>query len=674
MNTATHFPLTKKPPIPPPSKPTTKPSSSTPKTTPPTLPPLSHGLLLSSSSDPLAPMELRLASLPSYPCTAIVSPISQSPSRYPLTHPPNSLTSIPSSPLSSHASPSSFIPRTSLPGLIDQLAGEELVRWREEVWPGGLNAGGCGKEEEYKRPKYIIHTHAPNFANKSYSTPLVKQLLVNCYRGVLVEGMWIAEREEEERRMEEEEWREKVGNGVGGEEGSCGGKGEGRQDEEIDRVSMANEPAKTIMTNGEVPNKSKNTPETPTKSTPSTSTLSSINISSSASNPNLSSPQNSASPIPQIPHTSTTTPGITIAIPALSTGHKSFPHRLAARIAVGTVRDFLLHPIFGPVRRKRIRRVVFCVWPVDSPNRKALQIAFGLMFPPPLPQSAPLSPVSCQLATPPFLPSPRRGRGKSAGAVFDFGGREVDVQVQMVPRIVVTPPVTPVMLVGGSDERERDRDRVISPLFTGERRSIGSQGSGTVGIERVDERDSALREFPQMDIRKANQRPKGNTGIIKQVTEKGKMGRASRGRKDTYRQRKRKQGLRLAAAMRVRRERERDGVGVMERRGVGGGVGGEYEIGGRSATLQVMARDTRTPERMPGVSGKGTRWRKRKKRKADNREDGSGIGNKNTNLTARLQIRTRDTRTSERIPAVAAMVVKNEKRRHGGRKEKRRGK
>ncbi|RAL67138.1 hypothetical protein DID88_007916 [Monilinia fructigena] len=41
------------------------------------LPPLSNGLLLSSSSDPLAPIDLRLASLLSYPCTAIVSPIKQ---------------------------------------------------------------------------------------------------------------------------------------------------------------------------------------------------------------------------------------------------------------------------------------------------------------------------------------------------------------------------------------------------------------------------------------------------------------------------------------------------------------------------------------------------------------------------------------------------------------------
>ncbi|KAJ8063139.1 hypothetical protein OCU04_008381 [Sclerotinia nivalis] len=643
MNTETHFPLIKKPPIPPPSKPTTKPST----TTSSTLPTLSRGLLLSSSSSPLAPLELRLASLPSYPCTAIVSPISQSPSQYPL-HPPNTTTSIPSSPLSSHASPSSFTPRTSLPGLIDHLAGEELVRWREKVWPDGLNVGGCGvcgsfglgggevgagegedgkcgvrgekdkeerdrkekkRDEGKERPKYIIHTHAPNFADKTYSTPLVKQLLVNCYRGVLVEGMWIAEREEEKRRKEEEEerrvkeekQREKDGNGVREEVGSCGDNGEGRQREEMESVSTANEPADTIMTDASILEKTEEIPETPTKTAPNT--LSSINLSSSISSPaNLSSPRNS---IPSIPQISTTNPqphGITIAIPALSTGHKSFPHRLAARIAVGTVRDFLLHPIFGPARKKRIRRVVFCVWPVDSPNRKALQIAFGLMFPPPLPQSAPLSPVSTQLATPPFSPSPRRGRG--GGKMFDFGGRngvggvrererelEVEVEVQMLPRIVVTPPVTPVMLVGGSGERKRERERVVSPLLTSEGGRTGLE-RGDMGVSaedmgRVDEGDSAPREgpqeptqapqaptqeLPQAQIRKENAVPKGNTEIIKELIEKGKIGRASRGRKETYKQRKRKQGLRLAAAMRVRRERERERG--MERWGDGGGVGG----------------------------------------------------------------------------------------------------
>ncbi|KAI9650832.1 hypothetical protein NHQ30_000866 [Ciborinia camelliae] len=136
--------------------------------------------------------------------------------------------------------PSVYTPRTSLPGLLDKLAGPQLWRWRVEHWPGGLNAGDCrvspsfglgGRREgerggdgdvnqdngskrdgwgdvyDNQRPKYIIHTHAPNFADRSYSAPLVKQLLVNCYRGALVEAMGIAEREEEEQEREQERER-----------------------------------------------------------------------------------------------------------------------------------------------------------------------------------------------------------------------------------------------------------------------------------------------------------------------------------------------------------------------------------------------------------------------------------------------------------------------------------
>ena len=42
--------------------------------------------------------------------------------------------------------------------------------------------------------------------------------------------------------------------------------------------------------------------------------------------------------------------GIEMAFPVISTGWKGFPHRLAARIVVGTVRNFLRHPIFGRER------------------------------------------------------------------------------------------------------------------------------------------------------------------------------------------------------------------------------------------------------------------------------------------------------------------------------------
>ncbi|CAD6449132.1 fb5fc21d-547f-45ba-a8f4-bc9fc2b7bc5d [Sclerotinia trifoliorum] len=481
MSTASYSPSIKNPSISSPSKP----SSSSSPTSSRTLP-----LSKASSSPPPPtprPLELRIASLPFYPCTAIVSPISQSPSKYPLYVSKNHIINNNNNNINSNTYSDIFggaslpledslrrgeMREISLPGLIDYLAGEDLVSWREEVWPKGLNAGDCGvggsfglggdgagtgtstnrgreeegvslrgeienrkekrdekdgedeKDEKIKRPKYIIHTHAPDFADKSYSTPLVKQLLVNCYRGVLVEGMGIAAREEEEERLREEEQREKIGNyGVSGEKIR---DGESEIEIESMSVSTTNEPADTIMTDAShlplhKPKKTPEIPEIPTQTVP--------NSHNSINNP--TSPQNSTPHTPQIVTKNSKHNGITIAIPALSTGHKSFPHRLAARIAVGTVRDFLLHPIFGPERRKRIRRVVFCVWPVDSPNRKALQIAFGLMFPRPAPLSAPLIPVSCQLATPPFLRG-RRGGGDGKGM-----DRRVEMEMRGVGCLVL---------------------------------------------------------------------------------------------------------------------------------------------------------------------------------------------------------------------------------------------
>ncbi|QSZ35957.1 hypothetical protein DSL72_007079 [Monilinia vaccinii-corymbosi] len=529
------------------------------------LPPVSRGLLLSSSSDPLAPLELRLASLLSFPCTAIVSPISQSPSRYPLTHPLNSIKTIPSSPLSSHAPPSTYSPQPSLPGLIDHLAGPGLVRWREEHWPEGLNAGDCGVspsfgvggsrdqdqtedmmmgngknggkngdgdgDEDHERPQYIIHTHAPNFADKSYSTPLVKQLLANCYYGALVEAVRIA--------------RE-----IGGEEH----KGEGEGEQEVDMEEA-------LSTNGNEPHD-----------------RSPMDIESTKP----------IKPKPQLSYqTKTNKPPrkqITIAMPALATGHNGFPTRLAARIAVGTVRDFMRHAVFGAERRRRIGRVVFCVWPVDSPNRKALQIAFGLMFPPPLPQSAPLSPVSSQLATPPFSPRGRKREGFDSGVgggQIGFGGgvgiglglgitvsgRESEVGI---PKIVVTSPLSRVC-----GERERERERKIS--LGGGRLRMGREGGlGMGGVGKESE------------------------GVVREKVAEGNTGKIGKGRKASYRQMKKKQGLRLAAANRAKREIKMKGV--MEGGGNGNGNGnGNGATLDHSARLQVEKTNTRTPERMPGV-------------------------------------------------------------------------
>jgi len=53
-----------------------------------------------------------------------------------------------------------------------------------------------------------------------------------------------------------------------------------------------------------------------------------------------------------------------IAFPVIGTGWKNYPQRLAARIAVNTVRDVFRHPIYGAKRRAAIKRVVFLVWHV----------------------------------------------------------------------------------------------------------------------------------------------------------------------------------------------------------------------------------------------------------------------------------------------------------------------
>ncbi|TGO79413.1 hypothetical protein BELL_0033g00060 [Botrytis elliptica] len=746
-------------PSPSPSKPTTTTtiSTSTPL-------PLSQGLLLSSSSDPLVPLELRLVSLLSYPCTAIVNPISQSPAAYPLMRAKGSMTGVADSGLvdSGLVDPPSRmgmtigtgIPQISLPGLIDKTAGEDLAKWREKNWKEGLNAGACGvsgsfglgngaeakigegkkngkvrmrmREEEYERPKYIIHTHAPNFADKAYSTPLVKQLLVNCYRGALVEAMGIAEREEKE------EERERI---KGGDE---------KQEEEEERVKekgiasdievkkidenpvfSTSTGEDTILADTE-PNTDENmsaeqetTPEIPRKR--GIGSFGTINMAGSVSGPaSLASPKHveldasgvspiaspsilpstsipSISSIPpillpssisstsvplishdpskhHIPQSSLKPAGIIIAFPAISTGHKSFPYRLAARIAVGTVRDFLRHPIFGAARRKRIRKVVFCVWPGDSPNRKALQVTFGLNFPPPLPQSAPLSPVTNQLSTPPFSPSVKGKRGfdfKLGMALRDFEGQESEE-----PKIVVTPPVTPMVGSGlslslGSGKRDGDSSGLEN--LEGERLSRGHEDLGDRGSEIVEEvgmdvdvdvdpekketekdlnvetgretsegdgisvdgkltaevgqggEEEELREKlrlrklevgeeeKQREVRllkaELEEELKKEVKRLKTEVEKGELreqvrrlkaeiekvhgrgdsrGRDRRGRKETYRQRKRQQGLRLAAAMRMRRERERER----------GGKKGYLNLG---ENLRVGERDTRMPERMPGI-------------------------------------------------------------------------
>lgn len=235
----------------------------------------------------------------------------------------------------------------------------------------GKDGDGYENEHPDERPKYIIHTHAPNFANKAYSTPLVKQLLVNCYRGALVEGMRIAEREMREGRKEEKLHQ--------GEEvvSECETELELKTQGNAG-VGESNARARLNVMggmNGMNRDATEDIPMTPTPFTPSTTV-----------------------PFPPLPteppsyslHTKTSSPstsqgkqGIHLALPCISTGSKSFPHRLAARIAVTTVRDFLRHPVFGPKRRKMIRKVSFCVWPVDSPNRRALQVVFGGLFVPP---------------------------------------------------------------------------------------------------------------------------------------------------------------------------------------------------------------------------------------------------------------------------------------------------
>ncbi|KAF7950286.1 hypothetical protein EAE96_007574 [Botrytis aclada] len=752
MTSKTPNPFIIKSPSSPPSNSTSK-SKSKPKptTSTPTPLPLTQGLLLSSSSSPLAPLELRLVSLLSYPCTAIVNPISQSPSTYPLMRGKGSKTGIAGSGLvDSVDSPSRMgmtigtgtTPQISLPGLIDKMAGEELSKWRERNWKGGLNAGACGvsgsfglgdddgpgvkidggkengkleKRKECGRPKYIIHTHAPNFADKAYSTPLVKQLLVNCYRGALVEAMGIAEREEEEERRtgKDGEMRKEEEEKGRGEEKSVSNM----ETQRMNKNAMFSESKEedVIMadtqpdTDEDTPAERESTPDMPSKR--GMGSFGTVSMAGSMSGPaSLASPQEvssdafGVSPIPSpsipsskhipsitsippillpsstsapsisqtslrhyIPQSSPKLAGITIAFPAISTGHKSFPHRLAARIAVGTVRDFLRHPIFGAARRKRIRKVVFCVWPVDSPNRKALQVAFGLSFPLPLPQSAPLSPVSNQLSTPPFSPSVKGRRSfdfKLGLALRDFEGQESGV-----PRIVVTPPVTPGVGLGlslslGSEERGKERDsfalggsegkslsrgdgnlgdeesegveemgmdvdvdvdmedkkdvEVETETETKEGDGIDVGGNLTAGVgkggeeEELREKLKILKtEEEEMELRELREKLrqlKAEVEEEEELREKSRQlkeevkrrlwrgegsGRDSRGRKETYRQRKKQQGLRLAAAMRVKRETEK------ERR--------ERErylsLGER---LRVEERDTRTPERMPGILERNT--------------------------------------------------------------------
>ncbi|KAM0318791.1 hypothetical protein ACHAO8_001588 [Botrytis cinerea] len=465
-------------------------------------------------------------------------------------------------------------PQISLPGLIDKSAGDDLAKWRESNWKEGLNAGGCGVSGSFglggveegkngeigmgtgedERPKYIIHTHAPKFTDKAYSTPLVKQLLVNCYRGALVEAMGIAE--SEEKRERDDDMTDREGEGKAEEvkaaveemeeESAKNTKGKAidgnaillentREDASMrDTDTDANE---NILAEREI------TPEIPRKI--GLRSFGTVNVAGSMSCPaSLASPRDanldtsgispisspsilpskSIRPITSIPpillssptsapsvshdpskeHIPQTSPrptGITIAFPAISTGHKSFPHRLAARIAVGTVRDFLRHPIFGAVRRKMIRKVVFCVWPVDSPNRKALQVAFGLNFPPPLPQSAPLSPVSNQLSTPPFSPSVRGRRGfdfKLGLALRDFEG---ETSLGDVPKIVVTPPVTPMAGLGlAPGERERERYSSGFESSEGKRLSRGNEYLGDKESESVEDMDMDIEEEEEVEV------------------------------------------------------------------------------------------------------------------------------------------------------------------------------
>ncbi|KAF7941889.1 uncharacterized protein EAE97_006726 [Botrytis byssoidea] len=567
MTSQTPNPFIIKSPFPSPSKPI--PSTSTPL-------PLSQGLLLSSSSDPLVPLELRLVSLLSYPCTAIVNPISQSPSTYSLMRAKGSMAGVADSGLVDLPSRmgmgmgiNTATPQISLPGLIDKTAGEELAKWREQNWKEGLYAGACGvsgsfglgdaaavkidegkrygkgeMREGNERPKFIIHTHAPDFADKAYSTPLVKQLLVNCYRGALVEAMGIAEREEEKEGVSNNQVERMHGNLVSStsaaedkimadtEPGTDEDMSvEGENMPEISRkigirgfgtVNMAgsmSSPASlasprdvSLDTFGVSPIPSPSIPAN-TSYSPITS-IPSIHLPSSTSVPSLSHGPSKY----HIPQTSPKPTGITIAFPAISTGHKSFPHRLAARIAVGTVRDFLRHPIFGAIRRKRIRKVVFCVWPVDSPNKKALQVAFGLNFPPPLPQSAPLSPVSNQLSTPPFSPSVKGKRGFEFK--LGFALRDFEEQESGVPRIVVTPPVTPMVGSGlslslGSGETDNDSSGVGN--LEGEKLS---RGHGDLGVEgNGDVEEMEMEMDVNVEVEANNKEDKEKEKDLKEKTE-----------------------------------------------------------------------------------------------------------------------------------------------------------
>ncbi|KAK6602164.1 hypothetical protein H4I95_07266 [Botrytis cinerea] len=344
--------------------------------------PLSQGILLCSSSDPLAPVELRLVSLLSYPCTAIVNPISQSPSAYALVRAKNSnsnsMTGLgdSSTRIGMNIGIGVETPQISLPGLIDKSAGEDLAKWRESNWKEGLNAGGCGVSGSFglggveegkngeigmgtgedERPKYIIHTHAPNFTDKAYSTPLVKQLLVNCYRGALVEAMGIAESEEKRERdddMTDREGREKQKKEDASMRDTDTDANENILAEreitpEIPRkiglrsfgtvnvagsmscpASLASPRDANLDTSGISPISSPSI--LPSKSIRPITSIPPILLSSPTSAPSVSHDPSKE----HIPQTSPRPTGITIAFPAISTGHKSFPHRLAARIAVG---------------------------------------------------------------------------------------------------------------------------------------------------------------------------------------------------------------------------------------------------------------------------------------------------------------------------------------------------
>lgn len=616
-------------------------------------------------------------------------------------------------------------PQISLPGLIDKTAGEELAKWREQNWKEGLYAGACGvsesfglgngagvkidegkkngkggKREEMERPKYIIHTHAPNFADKAYSTPLVKQLLVNCYRGALVEAMGIADREEEGERQKGED--EQVEEDVRVEEEADLSNAEKKRMDGngILPTSIGEDTVMTETgpdTDEEISTERERTPEILRKR--GIGSFGTINMAGSMSCPaSLASPRDvsldafgvSPFPSPSIPantsnppitsippihlpsptsvpslshgpskhHISQTSPkptGITIAFPAISTGHKSFPHRLAARIAVGTVRDFLRHPIFGAKRRKRIRKVVFCVWPVDSPNKKALQVAFGLNFPPPLPQSAPLSPVSNQLSTPPFSPSAKGKRG------FDFklglALRDFEEQESGVPRIVVTPPVTPMLGSGlslslGSGERDRDSSglgNLEEKKLSREHGDLGDDGSG-VGEEMemdVDVKNKKDKE-KKKDLEVELELEKGLKGETEaEMGEGDDIGVCTnltagirQGDKEVGEEEERKEKLRLLKAEMEEKlgeeiERLRADMEERNRRGDSSGRdrrgrketyrqrkkqqglrlaaamrsrrerekerGGKKGYLGSGENLRVGERDTRTPERMPVI-------------------------------------------------------------------------